>query len=125
MKRIAIAMSILAALAFATAAIATGTITGKYTTTITAPASVAGRWTLDFKTNGTGTVAFDGQLTGNVFTVKGSKLTAPGGKGHSCPNVGTYRIHLAGKHLTFTVIKDECTVGRKLVLPGHTYTKVG
>jgi hypothetical protein len=123
MKRIAIAMSALAALAFATAAMATGTITGKYAATISSPASVAATWTLDFKANGTGTVAADGQLTGNVFTVKGSTLAVPGGK--SCPGVGTYRIHLAGKHLTFTVIKDACTVGRKLILVGHTFTKTG
>jgi hypothetical protein len=41
------------------------------------------------------------------------------------PTVGTYRIHLAGKHLTLTVIHDPYTIGRAQILPGHTWTKVG
>src|SRR5581483_9428121 len=41
------------------------------------------------------------------------------------PSVGTYRIHLAGKHLTLTVIHDTCTIGRAQVFPGHIWTKVG
>lgn len=125
MKRFAIVMSILPVLALVTAATATATITGKYRTTITTPASAAGTYTLNFKKNGTGTVAVNGQLTGHTFTFKGSTLTAPGGGANVCPTVGTYRIHLAEKHLTLTVIHDTCTIGRAQVFPGHIWTKVG
>jgi len=125
MKRIATGMSILEALAFATVAMATATITGKYSTTILAPPEAAGHWTLHFKKNGTGTVLLQGVLTDHTFTFKGTVLTSPGGGANICPNVGTYRIHRHGKHLTFTVIHDPCTVGRKLILPGHIWTKGG
>jgi hypothetical protein len=125
MKRFAIVISILPVLAFATASTATATIMGKYTTTITTPASVAGTYTLNFKKNGTGTVTVNGQLTDHTFTFKGSTLTAPGGGANVCPTVGTYRIHLAGRHLTLTVIHDTCKIGRAQVFPGHVWTKVG
>ena len=104
---------------------ATATIRGKYGTTITTPASAAGTYTLNFEKNGAGTVAVNGQLTGHTFTFKGSTLTAPGGGVDVCPTVGTYRIHLAGKHLTLTAIHDTCTIGRAQVFPGHIWTKVG
>jgi hypothetical protein len=126
MKRFAIVFSILLVLAFATACgTATTTITGNYGTKITTPASVAGTYTLNFNKNGTGTVEVNGQPTGHTFTFKGSTLTAPGGGENVCPTSGTYRIHLAGKHLTLKVIHDTCTIGRAQVFPGHLWTKVG
>ena len=125
MKRFAIVVSILPVLAFVTTATAAATITGKSTTTITTPASAGGTDTVNFKKNGTGTVAVNGQLTEHAFTFKGSTLTAPGGGPNVCPTAGTYRIHLAGKHLTLTVIHDTCKIGRAQVFPGHIWTKVG
>jgi hypothetical protein len=125
-KRFAIVTSILPVLAVVTACgNATATITGKFGTTIFTPASAQGTYTLNFKKNGTGTVAVNGQLTDHTFTFKGSTLTSPGGGANVCPTVGTYRIHLAGKHLTLTVIHDTCTIGRAQVFPGHIWTKVG
>ena len=104
---------------------ATTTIAGKYSTTIFKPVSVQGTYTLIFKKNGTGDTEVNGQPTAHTFTFKGSTLTSPGGGPNVCPTVGTYRIHLAGKHLTLTVIHDPCTIGRAQILPGHTWTKVG
>lgn len=126
MKRFAIVTSIFPVLAFVTACgNATATITGNYETTIITPASYAGTYTLNFKKNGTGTTTVNGQLTAHTFTFKGSTLTSPGGGANVCPTVGTYRIHLAGKHLTFTVIHDPCTIGRAQILPAHIWTQVG
>lgn len=126
MKRFGIVIPILSVLAFAAACgTATTTITGKYGTTITTPASVAGTYTLNFKKNGTGTVEVNGQPTGHTFTFKGSTLTSPGGGENVCPKSGTYRIHLAGKRLTLKAIHGTCTIGRAQVFPGHIWTKVG
>ena len=99
----------------------TATIPGKYRTTLPPD----GTYTLNFEKNGAGTITLNGQLTPHTFTYKGSTLTAPGGGADVCPTVGTYRIHLAGKHLTLTAIHDTCTIGRAQVFPGHTWTKVG
>ena len=70
-------------------------------------------------------LAVNGQLTPLGFTFKGSTFTSPGGAGYVCATAGTYRIHLAGKHLTLTVIHDTCKIGRAQVFPGHIWTKVG
>jgi hypothetical protein len=113
MKRFAIVIAILPVLAFATACgTATAPITGKYSTTIFEPVSVQGTYTLIFKKNGTGDTEVNGQPTAHTFTFKGSTLTSPGGGPNVCPTVGTYKIHLDGKHLTLTVIHDPCTIGR-------------
>ncbi|HWX74698.1 MAG TPA: hypothetical protein VNZ05_05285 [Solirubrobacteraceae bacterium] len=123
MKRLILAISLAAALAFSLAAVASAAITGKFSTTISKPASVKGKWTLTFKKNGSVSIARNGQTTQNTGSLKGTTFTAPGGK--ACPTVGTYKVKLSGKKLTFTVIKDSCKVGRKLILPGHTFVKVG
>jgi hypothetical protein len=104
---------------------ATTTISGKYSTSIFQPVSAQGVWTLNFKKDGTGNTELYGQPTAHTFTFKGSTLTSPGGGANVCPTAGTYKIHLAGKHLTLTVIHDPCTIGRAQILPGHTWTKVG
>lgn len=122
MKRLAVALSIVAVMAFASGAVASATLTGTYRTTITKPAAVKGTWTLNFKANSSVTVSLNGKVTRNHPSVKGSTLTAPGGR--DCHTVGTYKIKLTGKKLTFTVIKDTCKVGRKLILPGHNWIKV-
>jgi hypothetical protein len=103
----------------------TTTIAGAYETTITTPLSAAGTYTLYFLKKGMGNTVVNGQPTCHTFTFKGSTLTSPGGGCNVCPTAGTYRIHLSGKHLTFTVIHDSCTIGRAQVFPGHTWTKVG
>ena len=100
MKRFAIVMSILPLLAFVTTATASATITGKYRTTIATPAVSCRNVDAELQEEGKGTVTWDGQLsTPLTFTFKGSTFTAPGGAGYVCATVGTYRIHLAGKHL--------------------------
>jgi hypothetical protein len=124
MKRFAIPVSILL-VALATACGTTATVTGKYRATIFTPLPAQGIYVLNFKHNGTGTVTVNGQLTVHNFTFKGSTLTSPGGGANVCPTAGTYRMHLDGKHLRFTVIHDTCTIGRAQVFPGHTWTKVG
>jgi hypothetical protein len=121
MKRLAPAASMVAALAFCTVASASTILSGKYKATFTTVAGEKAMDVLDFK-NGSGTVTVEGHVKAH-FSVKGTTLTAPAGK--ACSTVGTYKIHLAANKLTFTVIKDTCKVGRKLILPGHTFTKVG
>ena len=121
----AVALSVMVLAGCGSGGAATTTISGAYGTTITKPPSAAGTYTLYFLKKGMGNVALNGQPTDHTFTFKGSTLTSPGGGPNACPTAGTYRIHLAGKHLTLTVIHDPCTIGRAQIFPGHTWTKVG
>ncbi|MGH2883041.1 MAG: hypothetical protein ACRDPA_10160 [Solirubrobacteraceae bacterium] len=123
MRRIVIAASAVAALALAPAALASGTLTGKYKAKI--PATVAGgavtgTWTLDFK-HGSVVITDNGTTIGHSSdSFKGSKLRI--GPGASCPGSGTYKFNLNDKKLRFTVIKDACDA-RKAVL-SVTYKKI-
>jgi len=122
---VAVAFSVTVLAGCGSGGAATPTIAGAYETTITTPPSVAGTYTLYFLKKGLGNTTVNGQPTCHTFTFKGSTLTSPGGGCNACPTAGTYRIHLAGKHLRLTVIHDPCTIGRAQVFPGHIWTKVG
>jgi len=122
MKRLTIVVSIVAALAFSAAALASPTISGKYRATVTKPASSAGTYTLDFKANGKGTVTFGSHQLIAKFSFTGTTLTAPGGGG--CKTAATYKIKPAGNKLTFKAVKPDSCIGRKTVL-AQTFTKVG
>ena len=56
MKRLAIATSVVAALASSAVALAGGTLPGKYATTIKSPAQFKGTWVLNLAKGGTYTV---------------------------------------------------------------------
>lgn len=119
MKRLAIAVSIVAALALVPAAVASGTLTGKYRTTVKS-GRLAGTYTLDFK-KGSVKVTVDGHLIGrSSVSFNGKKITI--GHGANCSSNGTYKFKLTGTRLKFTRIKDPC-VNRRTVL-SHTFTRV-
>ena len=124
LRRLAIAVSLVTALALAPAALATGMLTGKYKATI--PATVAGgavkgTWTLDFSHASV-------VITDNGATIGHSAVADRGasvriGPGATCPGSGTYKFKLTSNKLRFTLIKDACNA-RKAVL-SVTYKKIG
>lgn len=127
MKRVAIAVAVVAALALAPAAVAAGVLSGKYETKIKSPPKLAGTWVLDFTTvNGSSVVKItvNGHLVAadEVF-YKGDKIRfGRGYRGARCKSSGFYTFKVTGNKLNFTVRRDSCT-GRKDVLL-HTFTKI-
>jgi len=124
LRRLAIAVSLVAALALAPAALATGTLTGKYKATI--PATVAGgavkgTWTLDFSHASVVITRQRTTIGHSSVSDKGSDVRI--GPGATCPGSGTYKFKLKNGKLRFTLIKDACDA-RKAVL-SVTYKKVG
>ena len=130
MKRIAVAVSLIAVLALASAALAVVKLAGTYQTTITGTAlggALKGTWTIKFKAKGhhynvtdAGTVVTQGN-----YKVKGKDITLHDQTGPlACPGAGEYSFNLSGTTLTFTMIKDspKCP-GRQAVLAG-TFTKL-
>jgi hypothetical protein len=125
MKRIAIAATAVAVLAFSPAAVASGTITGRYKAKVTSAAlggAVKGTWTLNFKKSGSVTITDNANVVGHsTFSVTGAKIKL--GPGAGCSGSGTYKFKLTGKKLKFRLLKDACA-GRKIVL-SSTFRKVG
>jgi hypothetical protein len=123
-KQLAIAASLVAALALSSVALAGGTLPGRYTTTIKSPAQFKGTWVLTFAKGGAYTVD-NGQLRiRGRYSTTGSKITFGHETGDgACAKSGTYTWKKSGKTLKFTRVRESplCS-GRSGVL-AHTFTE--
>jgi hypothetical protein len=123
MKQLAIAASLVAALALSSVALAGDTLPGKYTTTIKNPAQLKGTWVLNLAKGGAYTVVDNGQLLiRGRYSTTGSKITFGHETGNgACAKSGTYTWKKTGKTLKFTRVSESplCS-GRSGVL-AHTF----
>jgi hypothetical protein len=132
MKRFAFLVVIAATMALTPAALAAGTLSGKYKETISGDSALGGAlnatWVLKlsnghYRVSDNGTVVVHGK-----YKIKGNKITVFGGTGEaSCPAKGTYKFTLTGTKLKFKVVSDSnpACIGRKLLLTHGTFTKIG
>jgi hypothetical protein len=123
--RIALAASVLAALALPFPAFANSSaITGTYTTKITTPSQFKGTWTMTFAKGGGYTVADDGHIViHGRYATTGSTITLGHESGPlSCAKTGTYTWRASATTLRFTRRSDAACTGRAGVL-AHTFTR--
>jgi hypothetical protein len=125
MKHLAVAASVVAALALSSVALAGGTLAGKYTTTIKSPTQLKGTWVINLAKGGTYTIMDNGQLLvrGKYSTTR-SKITFGHETGNgACAKSGTYTWKKTARTLKFTRVHDSplCS-GRSQVL-AHTFTQ--
>jgi hypothetical protein len=128
MKRIALAV-VLAVFAFAPAALAAGTLTGTYKTTVKHSkfgAALDGTWKLKlatghYKALHNGKLAVKGIDTTVAHVIT---LTDTGGP-DKCKGTGKYKYRLHGKKLTFTKISDSKACAGRSALLKYTFKKVG
>jgi hypothetical protein len=110
-------------------------LTGTYTTTVPAAtggvtnASLAGRWTLTLRADGTlafqTPAAYTGVLSGALFTSTPSGFRSSVFDQDLCSGLGvaSYRWTRSGSILTFTVADDRCA-GRVAIFTSATWAKV-
>ena len=125
MKQLAVAASVVAALALSSVALAGGTLAGKYTTMIKSPAEFKGTWVLNLATGGTYTVADNGQLlVRGKYSATGSKITFGHETGNgACAKSGTYSWKKTGKTLKFTRVSDSAVCSGRSGILAHTFTQ--
>jgi hypothetical protein len=124
-KRLALAVSVVAALASAPAALAGGTLPGDYRTTITSPPAFKGTWVLKFAKGGAYAVLANGKtLVRGKYTTTGSSITFGHETGEgACAKTGKYTWKKSGKTLRFTRTSDSALCsGREGVL-AHVFTQ--
>lgn len=131
MKRLAAAVVAVAVMALIPAALAAGTLSGKYKEVIKHDHALGGHlngtWVIDF-TPGMYSATHNGHaVVKGKDSIKGDKITfEPGGSGSGkCPASGKYKFKLSGNKLRFTVIKDSnpACAGRRDVLTHGPFTK--
>ncbi|MBV9192834.1 MAG: hypothetical protein JO168_01735 [Solirubrobacterales bacterium] len=130
MRRFAIVFAAVVALGIAPVALAAGSLSGRWTTTIKGSklfgGALNGKWVINFTpgayhvtNNGRAIVHGKSAIAGNVITLKDASGS------NACSTKGTYRFALRGTTLTFKRIHDSRSsncIGRVLVL-AHKFTK--
>jgi len=118
-KRLAIAVALIAALMLPCATLAgSPALPGKYTVKVSSPAQLKGTWTLTF-TKATYTVSRNAAVVvRGSYTVAGAKVTLSRESGPlACAGAGKYSWKRVGKQLTLKKLSDtaRCS-GRSLIL---------
>ncbi len=130
MKRLVMVVVAIAVLAVIPAALAAGSLSGKYKTTIkgdhAAGGQLNGTWVLDF-TRKAYTVSDNGKLViRGRDSIKHGQITLHDKSGSdACPGAGTYKFTLSRNKVKFTLINDPnpACAGRRNVL-AHAFTNV-
>jgi hypothetical protein len=132
MKRLTILAAVLLTLAAVPYALA-ATGPGKFATKITGKGAntehgaIDGTWTVDLAnpTSGPLKLTVNGhQKGGGRYVISGTSITLTPKKGGTCKTTAKYAFKLSGKTLTFTAIKDACSVRRDVLTHGP-WTKIG
>jgi hypothetical protein len=119
--------TVVAVLAVAATSLAASSLNGTYSTTISSPAQLKGKWTVDFQPGNKYSVGENSKVdTFGQYTLSGSTITFKDTAGPGrCPGntaSGTYTIAVHGSSIAFKTKHDACA-GRAAVLNGRTFTK--
>jgi hypothetical protein len=149
---LAVTVPILSLALITPVALASGSLSGTYHTTVTTPATLKGTWSFKFA-NGRDSQLLNGKEVANgTYTISGSTVkfanpaipkgaaptsssgtstTPPAGAPSlpsgtttptACSTPGTYKVMISGKTLTFKKISDPCNTLRAQLL-SHKFTK--
>ena len=124
MKRLAMATTVVAALASSPVALAGGTLPGKYATTIKSPAQFKGTWVLNLAKGGTYTVNNGQFVIRGRYATAGSRITFGHETGDgACAKSGTYTWRRNGKTLRFRGVSESPACSGRSGILAHTFTQ--
>jgi hypothetical protein len=104
-------------------ALAAGGLAGKYTTTITSPSQLKGKWALTLTKTGMYTVALNGEVgAAGRYTATAKTITFREPKG--CGGSGTYAWKKSGKTLTFVRKREAPACQVRAAVLAHRFTQV-
>lgn len=132
MRRLAVAASVVAALALSSVALGNSTLAGTYRTTITSTAlggALKGAWTVTFKAGAFSAAKGGIVATHGSYSISGSNVTVRSAPGQGrCTVVSVYRFALSGSKLKFSLLsgssKSLTCEARQIVLAGN-FTRAG
>jgi hypothetical protein len=117
MKRLAVGVFLVAALALPSVVLASGGLPlGKYTANVKTPARLKGTWVLNFMKGGKYSITDNGAVVVRGHFTSTSRIYLSNETGPAaCPQSGVYSWKRTGKTLKLTKVSDPC-VGRAAVL---------
>ena len=119
------AAATVATLVVSSVALAAGGLTGTYTTTVTSPPQLKGKWAITYAKNGTYAVAVNGgTVARGRYSATPKTITLFGERGSGCIGAGTYAWKKSGKTVTFTRKRESASCQARALVLSHRFTQV-
>lgn len=120
-----LALAGVAALAMSSIAVAAGGLSGTYTTTISSPAQLKGKWSLNIAKGGAYAVKLNGEVVARgKYTSTAKTITFDREQGSGCTGAGTYAWKKSGKTMTFARKRESSSCQARAFVLGHRFTQV-
>ena len=119
------AAAAIATLVMSSVALSASGLTGTYTTTVTSPAELKGKWAITYAKNGTYAVAVNGETVARgKYSATPKTITLFGERGSGCIGAGTYAWKKSGKTVTFTRKRESASCQARALVLSHRFAQV-
>jgi hypothetical protein len=106
-------------------AVAAGGLAGTYTTTLSSPAQLKGKWSLDLVKGGAYSVRLNGEVVARgKYTSTARTITFDREQGSGCTGAGTYAWKRSGKTMTFVRKRETSSCQARAIVLGRRFTQV-
>jgi hypothetical protein len=123
---VSLAAVVITVLGLASVAAAVGGVAGTYTTTITSPAELKGKWVLTLAKGGSYTVSMNGQILGRGSYSATAKTVTFGRErgGSGCAGQGTYALKKTGRTVRFIRKREAASCQGRAAILAQRFTRV-
>jgi hypothetical protein len=123
-KRLALCAAVLGGAGLSSVALAAGGLVGTYATTITRPAELKGRWTLQFAKSNSYTVALNGKAVARGrYSATAGTIRFVHELGSGCTGTGTYAWNRSGTTVIFVRKHDAASCRGRAAILAHRFTQ--
>ena len=123
--RFMLAAAAVGALVVSSVALASGSVVGTYSTTISKPSELKGKWTLALDKGGSYTVMLNGDAVARgKYSATASTITFVRETGSPCKGAGTYAWKRSATTLTFTRKREAGSCQARAIVFAHRFTQV-
>jgi hypothetical protein len=104
---------------------ASGGVVGTYTTAISKPSELRGRWTLSFAERNRYTVVLNGEpVARGTYSATATRISFLHETGSPCKGGGTYGWVRSGRIMTFTPVRESASCQARAIVLVHRFTQV-
>jgi hypothetical protein len=100
-------------------------VVGTYTTTISKPSELVGRWTLDLAGQNKYAVVLNGEpVARGTYIATATRISFVHETGSPCKGSGTYGWKRSGKTMTFTRVREAASCRARAIVLAHPFVQV-